>query len=200
MSSMVAFIPASGDDRSLFRLEPANESPVSVVTVPCEKFQSSKLSADRSTFVTAHGDDETPTTVRVYDLPGGTLRRTISFPDRRGSFCPRDTLVACMSWHLSGDGKTLYMAEAWDGTKRITPAGIDVIDTVTGALVRRIDVSARTIARAPSPPLLLQSDDVGVYFLSPFCGDDGLRFDLSRRGRSFEVGAGSAPTTTTNIV
>ncbi len=132
---------SEGVDRGGFllaRYDPETGLAETVITPDGPAPRDIKLSRDFSTLAFAGTD---PLTVDIYDLPDGRKRTRLTFPDRAGgldAWHDSRPKLAAFAWELSPDGRQLLLAEAWDGTQRLTPQGIEVYEVATGRLARRL--------------------------------------------------------------
>ena len=78
-----------------------------------------------------------PLRVEVIDLATGAARRRIDFPGRVGDLIDNGGPFAGQ-WTASADGHWLAFGEAWDGPRRVGPAGVEVWNLSTGRLAGRL--------------------------------------------------------------
>ena len=168
---------------SLYRYDWATGSCRLILKLDEPKLAATTISKNLSVFAAAYSDERMPLTIRLFDLPNGSLRQELTFPNRFGDVNFKSDRVAAYSWQLSDDGSKLFLAEGWNGIERTTPRGIEAYDTTTGSRIHCIDYDDRIADPTPIAGMPIEAvTSVRVcgllYWIPKF---NAVSFSVSRR-------------------
>ncbi len=125
---------------------------------------SPRVSADFSTLVVLASNEAEPLHARFVDLKTCELRNEIRFPDRFGAPRSDEENASVMSWAISRDASLLALAPSWAGPNLVTSNQVEVYETDTGTLVKRMEDTRQKSKEVGVVRVKFSPDDGGIVY------------------------------------